>query len=222
MSQLDTILFDLDGTLVDTEPAAAKAVGACLASWGIALRPGDAAYVTGRTWKTAVEYFAERVRFPFPLDVVEAKLLEAYRAELVRELRVVPGAAEAVRRLAPHYRLGLVSGSRRAEILWALGELGISELFEVILGAEDYPRSKPEPDGYLSAMRHFGREGSQCLVFEDSAAGIESARGASAWVVAVTCTNHFAQATHLAHHHVEDLRPVTPEWVQALARRLGC
>jgi HAD superfamily hydrolase (TIGR01509 family) len=133
---------------------------------------------------------------------------------------VVPGAAQAVRALAELYPLGLVSGSRREEILWALDQLGVRSCFRIVLGAEDYPHSKPAPDGYLSAMKTLGSTGPGTLVFEDSSAGIASARAAGAWVVALTCTNHFQQSSLQAHETIADLSGVDPAWVQALASRL--
>jgi HAD superfamily hydrolase (TIGR01509 family) len=140
-----------------------------------------------------------------------------YRQTLAERLDHVPGSVAAVRSLAGKFRLGLVSGSGRAEILWALDQLHILPHFEVILGAEDYPHSKPAPDGYLKALQMLGGEQSRTLVFEDSLAGIQSARSAGMWVVAVTSTNHYKQDNSAAHLHIPDLTPVTAEWVAKLS-----
>ena len=215
-TQIKTILFDLDGTLIDTEPAAAKALTECFALWNLKVDASDAQYVTGRTWEMAFQFLFQKYELPVPAPHAKREVLKRYREAVEANPIFVPGAAEAVRALAGTYRLGLVSGSFRAEIIWAIEKLGVRDLFEVVLGAEDYPRSKPSPDGYLKAMDLLGSSGAECLVFEDSDAGIRSGRDAGAFVTVIESTNHFGQATDLAHWRITDLRPVNPSWVRSL------
>ncbi len=134
----------------------------------------------------------------------------------------VGGAVEAVRSLARSgkFRIGLVSGSNRSEILWATQKLQIQSHFEVILGAEDYRESKPSPEGFLKAMETLGVTGSETLIFEDSHAGLSSARAAGAWAVAIRCTNHFGHDLSQAHFQIHDLSDVDPEWVEGFFQRV--
>jgi HAD superfamily hydrolase (TIGR01509 family) len=217
MIEIDTIIFDLDGTLVDTERAASKAIYGCFEKWGLTITPNDAAFVTGRTWASAFEYLFRRYRLPLSSEEASQQMVQAYRDSIESCLDIVPGSAAAVRDLAQQYTLGLVSGSYRSEIIWALDRLGVRDLFQVILGAEDYPQSKPAPDGYLKALKILDRQAQRSLVFEDSAPGIASARAAGMWVVAITGTNHFKHDTSLAHHHIPDLQEVTAPWVAKLS-----
>ena len=219
-SVIDTILFDLDGTLIDTEPTAADAVRECFTDWGMDLNPRDATFVTGRTWSSALDYLFRKYPPPIPEEQAIRRIMDHYREKLETDLVIVPGSVEAVKSLAGHFPLALVSGSSRKDILWALQKLGILEHFEVILGAEDYAQSKPEPDGYKKAMTLLGKAPEHGLVFEDSLAGITSARNAGLWVVAITETNHFNQDTSFAHAHIRNLKPVNPEWIAKLAEKL--
>lgn len=219
--EIDTIIFDLDGTLIDTEPSAAQAVAACFQEWGIPIDALDAQHITGRTWASAFSFLFNK--YPLPLGHQEAaqSIMQKYRETIENELHQVPGSAAAVQALAGYYRLGLVSGSGRKEILWALEKLQIRQNFQVILGAEDYPRSKPEPDGYLLALKMLQSQASRTLIFEDSLAGIQSARSAGAWVVAITSTNHFSQDNSKAHDRIPDLTQITPEWVSRFLTRVS-
>jgi HAD superfamily hydrolase (TIGR01509 family) len=220
MTQIDTIIFDLDGTLIDTEPTAARAVERCFQDWKITPDAGDSAYVTGRTWANAFEFLFSKYKIPLSKEQAITQAVDLYRKLLEENLPLVPGSVAAVEALAPHFRLGLVSGSHRREILWALGKMGVLKHFQVVLGSEDYPKSKPAPDGYLAAMKTLKTEGARTLIFEDSTAGIASGRAARAWVVGITSTNHFSQSTNQAHDHIADLRPVTAEWVTNLSKKL--
>jgi HAD superfamily hydrolase (TIGR01509 family) len=213
---IKTIIFDMDGTLVDTELAAAKAVEECFAAWNHRISADDAQFVTGRTWELACEYLFKK--YPPPVGPVKATelLLEKYRARIETDLIEVPGARIAVRDLAEEYPLALVSGSHRREILSILERLGIRDCFRVVLGAEDYPRSKPAPDGFLKALSLLSADPASTLVFEDSVAGIAAGLAAKLQVCVITSTNHFGANTDNGHHFVPDLVCVDRNWVKAL------
>lgn len=216
---ISAVLFDLDGTLIDTEPSAAEAIRHAFEAWGLEVDPSDAHVIAGRTWERAFNFLFEKYSIPVSKPEAEKILMDRYRHNIEEELHVVPGGPEAVIKLAERYPLALVSGSFRSEILWALDQLKIKEHFQVILGAEDYAQSKPAPDGYSKAIRHLNVKAASTLIFEDSQPGIESGRSVGAWVVAITSTNHFGHDTSLAHHHIPDLRGVDPMWVDQLIQK---
>jgi HAD superfamily hydrolase (TIGR01509 family) len=113
-------------------------------------------------------------------DVVEL-MLEAYR----RELPLVPGAAEAVRRAAAAFPLALASSSNR-EIFEAVLELaGLTACFTATVSSEEVERGKPAPDAYLEAARRLGVAPESCAAVEDSHAGIRSAKSAGMRVLAI-------------------------------------
>jgi len=164
--------------------------------------------------KVHLIFFFAKYHPTVPRKKAEDEILDRYRAALETHLIVVPGSCEAVRSLAAEFALGLVSGSHRREILWALNKLDLLKYFKVILGAEDYPKSKPAPDGYQKAMKELGATPEGTVIFEDSQAGIASGRAVGAWVVAITSTNHFGQETAQSHCQIQDFTNVTPEWVR--------
>lgn len=213
---LNAIIFDMDGTLVDTELAAAKAVEESFRAWDHQVTAKDAHFVTGRTWESALEYLFSKYPPAISRAAATLNVLDSYREKIKTDLVEVPGARESVRALAQDYPLALVSGSHRREILSILGRLGITDHFKVILGAEDYPKSKPAPDGFLKAADLLGVKAEQTLVFEDSVAGIEAGLAAKMRVCVVTMTNHFGLDTQRGHHFVTDLTLVNSDWVKAL------
>ncbi len=213
---IQAIIFDMDGTLVDTELAAAKAVEDTFRAWDHQVTAKDAYFVTGRTWESALDYLFSK--YPPKISRIDAtrEVLDSYRKKIETDLIEVPGARESVRSLAAEYPLALVSGSHRQEILSILGRLGITECFRAILGCEDYPKSKPAPDGFLKAAKMLGVPGANTLVFEDSVAGIESGIAAGMQVCVITMTNHFGLDTKRGHSFIPDLTGVNPAWVKAL------
>ena len=104
----------------------------------------------------------------------------------------MPGVADFVPRAAERFRLGLVSGARRHEIETVLARAGLRSHFEVILAAEDVPRAKPDPAGYLAARAALARRrplaARSCVVIEDSLAGVQAAKAAQLPCVGVAHT----------------------------------
>jgi HAD superfamily hydrolase (TIGR01509 family) len=113
-------------------------------------------------------------------DVVE-RMLEAYR----RELPLLPGAVEAVRRTAESFPLALASSSNREVFEAVLDLAGIADCFSATVSSEEVARGKPAPDVYLEAARRLGVESERCAAVEDSHAGIRSAKSAGMRVVAI-------------------------------------
>jgi HAD superfamily hydrolase (TIGR01509 family) len=216
---LSAILFDLDGTIIDTELNAAKTVQFCFARWGVTVQKEDAHFVTGRTWEIAIDFLTQKYKLPVARDEALNVILIEYRRSIEKHLEVVPGSVDAIHALSQRYPLALVSGSRRADIVWSLTQLGVHSCFQFVLGAEDYPKSKPAPDGYLKALKLLGVEAKNTLIFEDSEAGISSGLAAGARVVAVTGTNHFNQDVSSAHHSIPDLTGVDAEWAENIFTR---
>ncbi len=127
-----------------------------------------------------------------PIDAARRDELVAWKVrvyqEIIRDgLPPTPGAVEFVRRVAVQYPLAIASGSFRSEIEHLLTKLGLREKFRVLATADDFERSKPDPEVYLKALARLQqlevfRENplrpSQCLAIEDAPAGIHAAHAA--------------------------------------------
>jgi HAD superfamily hydrolase (TIGR01509 family) len=140
-------------------------------------------------------------------DVV-ALMLEAYR----RELPLLPGAADAVRRTAAAFPLALASSSNR-EVFEAVLELaGLAGCFKATVSSEEVARGKPAPDVYVEAARRLGVAPERCAAVEDSHAGIRSAKSAGMRVVAIPNASYPPddEALELADVVLESLDQLTP------------
>lgn len=211
------ILFDLDGTLVDSERETAEAMARALARHqGIAITQADRDFIIGRSW-VAIH---ARLAAAYPvLTWSLAQLADAAadaREEVLGEIgvTVLPGAREIARLGGPR---ALVTGSSRREARQMLDLLGLADAFPVVVAAEDVPRSKPAPDGYLAAARSLGVDPAGCLVIEDSAAGIAAGRAAGCTVVGVRAGNFHRQDQTAAHLVIDTLEQLDAAVLGALA-----
>ncbi len=217
------ILFDLDGTLVDSELETAEAMARALArGQGIELEPYDRDFIVGRSWIAI--YDSLKARYPqlaWTRDETIAATA-ALRDEVFDELgvTVLPGARGALgwTRELPR---ALVTGSSRAEVTQVLPRIGPEAAFGVIVAAEDVARSKPAPDGYRAAIEQLGLAPRDCLVVEDSVAGIAAGRAAGCVVVAVRAGNFGGWDQSGAHHVLDTLDELTPSLVDAVFSQYG-
>ena len=133
-------------------------------------------------WSSYLHEHAGVPDAPGEIDAeVVRRMLTAYR----ERLPLLPGAGDAVRRVAARYPLGLASSSNRELIDTVLEVAGLTDRFAATVSSEEVARGKPAPDVYLEAARRLGVVPERCAAVEDSHAGIRSAKAAGMRVVAI-------------------------------------
>jgi HAD superfamily hydrolase (TIGR01509 family) len=145
---------------------------------------------------------------------VVRKLLAIYRDELP----LLPGATEAVGRLAARWPLALATSSNREVIDLVLDRSGLDRYFKAAVSSEEVPRGKPAADVYIEAARRLGTSPDGCVAIEDSENGIRSAHAAGMRVVAVP-NREFPpapEALGLADRVLESLDSLTGDLVEGL------
>jgi HAD superfamily hydrolase (TIGR01509 family) len=124
------------------------------------------------------------------------RLVERKAVLMLEQIKVTPvvypGIEDFVKHAAGNYRLSIVSGALRHEVEFILESVGLRSSFEHITAAEDVRNGKPDPEGYLHALQALNRrvavQASDCLVIEDTIAGIQAAHAAGMRCLAVSTT----------------------------------
>ncbi|SRR5579875_317633 len=195
------IIFDLDGTLVDTEPLHFRCFREVLAEENIELREDD--YYQRLIGYNDRECFTvvlcENRREPRSeiVDRLIAQKNARYMELIHGEDLFYPAAQEFVRACAARFPLVLATGTLRIEAETILRRADLRSLFLAVVSAEDVERSKPAPDAFMMALRHLQSRiesgpaigANQCLVIEDTAMGVEAARAAGMKVLAIAHTS---------------------------------
>ncbi|MGW4896117.1 HAD family hydrolase [Kitasatospora sp. NPDC004240] len=182
------VLFDMDGTLVDTEHLWLEAAGELARELGHTLDDTDLPEVLGQ----AVEHTAAHLRRATGTALSEAELAErlgeSFAGKVAARTVPRPGALALLAELrAARVPTALVSASPRRVVDLVLATIG-RDWFAVTLAAEDTPRTKPAPDPYLAAADRLGLDPAACVAVEDTPTGVASATAAGCAVLAVPST----------------------------------
>ena len=170
------LIFDMDGLLVDSEPASEAALRTFLQGHGHELLPDTVVGALGRRLPEAIAVVAEAYALPGSLDdlvaAFDALRLEALRGAIV----AMPGAVDILEwAAAREVPCALATSSFRHQAEVALAEAGLAGRFAVEVTGGEVARGKPEPDLFLLAAARLGVAPAACVVFEDAPAGLEAA-----------------------------------------------
>ncbi|MGH7915151.1 MAG: HAD family hydrolase [Candidatus Binataceae bacterium] len=191
------IIFDLDGTLADTEPLHFEAFASVLRTEGIVLDRAE--YFSRLIGLDDRDCFATVLRengrpaTDGDLAGLIARKAAMYQETITDRDVTFPGAPDFVRLCAARFPLIVATGTLRVEAELILKRAGMRELFADIIAAEDVEHGKPAPEGFEKALGRLGfllrlrppLEPAECLVIEDTAAGVEAARQAGMRVLAL-------------------------------------
>jgi len=179
------VVFDLDGVILQTEEVWDQVRGRYVVERGGRYDEEAQRAMMGMSAPEWSRYLAEELGVPGTPDRISADIVRLMEARYREQLPLIPGAKDAVERLAAHWPLGLASSSNRPLIDVALELSGLDELFTATVSSEEVSRGKPAPDVYLEAARRLGVAPEHCVAVEDSHSGIRSAKKAGMRVIAI-------------------------------------
>jgi HAD superfamily hydrolase (TIGR01509 family) len=170
-------LFDCDGTIADSMPLHYVAWKKALGEWNCAFDEELFYAWGGKPPAEIIATLNEMRGLKMPVEIVAERKEHLYY-ELLPGLKPVPEVLEHIEAMQGKIPYAVVSGSTRESIVKTLTAVGLLEKFPILVGSEDYARSKPAPDAFLVGAARVGVAARDCLVFEDTALGIEAARAA--------------------------------------------
>lgn len=212
---IEAVVFDLDGVVVDSEQVWDDVRETLVRERGGRWHERAQADMMGMSsveWSAYMHDELGLAESPAEInDEVVRLMLERYR----NELPLLPGAVEAVERIAARYPLAVASSSNRPLIAAVLDAAGIARHFRATVSSEEVPGGKPAPDVYLEAARRLGVAPERCAAVEDSANGLRSAKAAGLRVLAIPNPHYppAEDALALADVVLSSLDELTPELV---------
>jgi HAD superfamily hydrolase (TIGR01509 family) len=182
---IDVVIFDLDGLLLDSEQLWDEAREELARERGGRWHDGAQRAMMGMSSPEWSRYMHEQIGLRESPAEISAEVVRRMEALYRKRLPLVPGAREAVERMAARWPLGLASSSNRPLIELALELAELAQFFRATLSSEEVARGKPAPDVYLEAAKRLGVEPTRAAAIEDSHNGIRAAAAAGMHVVAV-------------------------------------
>jgi len=182
---IEAVVFDLDGVLIDSEPAWEQVRRRVVAEHGGHWAADAQQRLMGMSTGEWARYLSEDLGVGLPPSRIAALVIERMAARYTEHLPLMPGAVEAVRRLAARWPLGLASSSPPSLIGTVLDAANLRECFAAMLSTEQVAHGKPAPDIYLAVCERLGRQPQTCAAVEDSTNGLRSAAAAGLRVVAI-------------------------------------
>jgi HAD superfamily hydrolase (TIGR01509 family) len=179
------VIFDLDGVLIDSEPIWETARRTFVQEHGGTYAEDATRAVMGMSSPEWAQYLHDALGVALPPAQIESGVVELVAAAYERNVPLFPGAAEAVRRLAQRWELGLASSSSRMLIELVLSLTGLRACFRAVVSSDEAGRGKPAPDVYLQAAQLLGVAPADCAAIEDSTNGIHAAHAAGMRVIAI-------------------------------------
>lgn len=214
---VEAIIFDCDGVLVDTEYLKFLAWKDALASKNIEFTIEEYKPLVGHSSKNILRMICQSKGIYIDDEVIELKNAK-YRLLQAEGVPIIPQMVEFARRLSQErkrlgFKLGLASSAPTEEIMNNLKQIGLEEAFDLIISGSDdlngyvdeEGKNKPKPYIYIESAKRLSITPSQCLVFEDTTAGIESAFGAGMIAIAVpnlfTSNQDFSKASSIIYSY---------------------
>lgn len=186
LEKTDAVIFDLDGTVVDSMWMWEAIDIEYLARFGIGLPPDLQKKISGMSFSETAVYFKETFGIPDSLEKIKADWNEMAMEKYCREVPLKPGVLEFLKDLKKRgMKTGIATSNSKELALAVLDVLGLADYFDEVHMSCEVKTGKPAPDIYLLVAGYLGVEPERCLVFEDIPEGIQAGKAAGMRVCGV-------------------------------------
>ena len=189
VKEIEAVLFDLDGVLIDSEAtwsAAREAITAETGGRWHERAPVDMMGMSSTEWSL---YMHDELAVPLSPERISEQVVERLEQLFREDLPLVAGATSVVEQLGERWPLAIASSSNRRLIDLVLALSGLASCFRATVSSEEVARGKPAGDVYLAAAERIGVDARFCVAVEDSANGLRSASAAGTRVIAIPNRN---------------------------------
>ncbi len=186
-NQIKLVISDMDGTLIDSEGALARASAEALVKWGIHAHPKEFKPFTGLGDNRFIAGVAQKYGKPYTYDM-NLRTYEIYEKHIDEWVVVFPWSSELLRTVKKAgLKIAIASAADRIRVVLNLKRLGFdADFFDAVISANDVKKQKPDPDVFLCAADRVGIDPQNALVLEDATMGVQAAKTAGARCMAVT------------------------------------
>lgn len=178
---IEAVIFDMDGVMVDTEHIQSQAFESVLSEYGIIAKKNEhgTIHTPGATTEETWEALKSTYNFEAETEELSRKKRDTVISVLQKGVEPFAGLIELLEDLTTnHIALAVATAAKRERADLVLDKLGITQYFTVVVSANDIKHGKPAPDPYLKAAELLGVTVDNCVVIEDAAIGVESAKAA--------------------------------------------
>ncbi len=215
-SMIKAVFFDMDGTIADSEKILWKVTRDFMAKRNIILASSEEKLFYGLIWKESIKIILESRGIEYKQSIKNT-LKERYVRNLRKEVVPVPYIYDLLEMIKGNFKIGLATNSRVREVDIIFEKLNLAPYFDLKLSRDNIKKVKPDPEIYLLGASIFNVKPSECVVFEDTIAGVTAAKSAGMNCIAITNT-YAAKDLGIADLVIDSYRGVDLEMIKRFGK----
>lgn len=214
---ISTVIFDMDGVMIDSEPLWEKTERILLARRNIDYSPDYRDKIVGLNQRDSGRLLVDTFNLEETVDDIINERISILTSIYENELEVIPALVPLLKRLGEEgYRLAVASSSPLRVVNFVLDMFSLHDHFLAVVSGESVGNGKPHPDIYIHTAETLGVTPAECVAIEDSINGLRSAKGAGMHCIAIPDKRLTPDQFRSADVILDNLEELTPETIKSL------